>query len=156
MRKRLLFLFCSLGILTGLAQSKNDVVVWKKDGSSFICSLAEKPKITYASNYYTITTGDSKTEILFTDVWRVTFYDDMSSGIKSELATVPVISVNGENIEVKGATAGETVSLYSFSGKLLKQAKADASGNASLSISSFPKGIYIINSKLTSLKITKK
>ena len=156
MRKRLLFLFLTLGCLTGLAQSKNDVVVWKKDGSSFICALADRPKITYASSYYTITTNESKTELLFTDVWKITFYEDESSSVKSELANKPSISIAGDNIEVKDAGTGETISLYSVSGSLLMQVKTDNSGMATLSISSFPKGIYIIHSKITSLKITKK
>ena len=156
MRKKLLLLFISLGYLTGFAQSENDVVVWKKDGSCFICALADKPKITYASNYYTITANDSKTELLFTDVWKITFYEDESSNVKSELADKPSISIAGDNIEIKDASAGETISLYSVSGNLLKQAHTDKSGRATLSISSFPKGIYIIHSKITSLKITKK
>ena len=156
MRRLLLILFFCSAYLANFAQSINDVVVWKKNGDSFICSLAEKPKITYENNYYTIKSSENKTEILFTDIWKVTFYKNESTKVQNELAEKSSLSFKGDDVSVKGAKPNELVALYSVSGKLIAKERVNSFGDATLSLSSLPNGIYIIKTSFSNFKITKK
>jgi hypothetical protein len=57
---------------------------------------------------------------------------------------------------VEGLRQGDTVTLYTADGKTLTSVEADSNGRASVSLSSLPKGIFILRTPTQSYKIINK
>ncbi len=75
-----------------------------------------------------------------------------STGIENVIKDGSVKMENG-CVVFSGLNAGSTVSVYQQDGRLIKDSKADAGGNAIVELSGMPKGVLIIHSNKTDIKI---
>ena len=69
-----------------------------------------------------------------------------------KLETRVAVMENG-CVVFSGLNAGSTVSVYQQDGRLIKGCKADANGKAIVELSGLPKGVLIIHSNKTDIKI---
>ena len=113
-----------------LADEVRFLVVNGKDGTNTTFALSDNPKVSCKSGELTVTAG-------------------------SRTFTLGHGSVKMENgcVVFSGLNAGSTVSVYQQDGRLIKDSKADADGNAIVELSGMPKGVLIIHSNKTDIKI---
>lgn len=88
-----------------------------------------------------------KIEATNTGIDKVTA--EASTGLKAS------VNADGTSVLVSGAAAG-TVAVYSVSGEKLAETAASADGNATLSVSSFPAGVYVVKAANGSTKLLKR
>ena len=85
----------------------------------------------------------------------VSYYDfpASSTGIQENQHALPLIS-NGHVVFSK-LPADSNVNIYTVDGKQLRRYAADRSGNVDIDLTTLPKGVYVISSPITKIKITK-
>ena len=88
-------------------------------------------------------------------VFNILFYylfEEEPTGIENVMKDGNVKMENG-CVAFSGLDAGSAVSVYQQDGRLIKDSKADADGNAIVELSGMPKGVLIIHSNKTDIKI---
>ena len=159
MKKRLFFLTVMLiAFLTATfaGNESNTLIINQKNGGKIVLALEKKPVITFQGETLMITaTGSSSYSISMADVQSYTF-DDTSTDIASlkVAGNLPVIR-NGHVIFQK-MNQGQTVDIYSVDGKMLSSIKVCDNGLADLDLSTLPKGVIIIKSPYTQIKVNNK
>lgn len=134
----------------------NTLIINQKGGGQIVLALEKKPVITFQGETLIITaTGSSSYSISMADVQSYTF-DDTSTDIASlkENSNLPVIQ-NGHVIFQK-MNQGQSVGVYSADGKMVSSVKVCDNGSADLDLSTLPKGIVIIKSPYTQIKVNNK
>lgn len=159
MKKRLLIFTVMLTAFLMAAfagNESNTLIINQKSGGQIVLALEKKPVITFQGETLIITaTGSSSYSISMADVQSYTF-DDTSTGIASlkEDGNLPVIQ-NGHVIFQK-MTQGQSVDVYSADGKMVSSVKVCENGSADLDLTTLPKGIIIIKSPYTQIKVNNK
>lgn len=134
-----------------LADGVRFLVVNGKDGSKTTFALSDNPKVSCKSGELTVIAG-SRTFILgLADVQNYLFEEEFT-GIENVMQDGSVKMENG-CVVFSGLNAESAVSVYLQDGRLIKESKTDAGGNAIVEMSNLPKGILIIHSNKTDIKI---
>ena len=134
-----------------LADGVQFLVVNGKDGSKTTFALSDNPKVSCKSGELTVI-ADSRTFTLgLADVQNYLFEEE-PTGIENVMKDGNVKMENG-CVAFSGLDAGSAVSVYQQDGRLIKDSKADADGNAIVELSGMPKGVLIIHSNKTDIKI---
>jgi hypothetical protein len=134
-----------------LADGVRFLVVNGKDGTKTTFALSDNPKVSCKSGELTVTAGSRTFTLGLADVQNYQFAEE-STGIENVIKDGSVKMENG-CVVFSGLNAGSLVSVYLQDGRLLRDCKADGSGNAVVELSSMPKGILIIHSNKTDIKI---
>ena len=86
--------------------------------------------------------------------------DDVRNYVFSEVATSITEAMKNSGVKqengcvvLNGLSAGSVVSAYMQDGRLAKECKADANGKAVVNMTDLPKGIVILHSNKTDIKI---
>lgn len=140
-------------------------------GVTFLFSNGEKASFAFASKPIIEVTADglivSSTSAAavvyqFADVQKFYFEDDVvETGISqvdgAESAQRPMFKYADGVVSVSGLLAGSNLVVSSVNGSLLKAAKADCGGNASVDLSGQPAGVYVVSTGSgVSFKLLKK
>ncbi len=140
-------------------------------GVTFLFSNGEKASFAFASKPTIEVTADglmvSSTSAAavayqFADVQKFYFEDNVvETGIShvdgAESAQRPVFHYADGVVSVSGLLSGSNLVVSSVNGSLLKAAKADGQGNASVDLNSQPAGVYVVSTGSgVSFKILKK
>lgn len=155
----MLTMLMGIGAVSGFAANPDDGVwVEQLDGTRQGFLFAEKPVITYTTDNLVMTTTVAMAEFPFAVIKRVYFDDDISTAIRNVVqpdGTAPLIRVTSDGVQLSGFAAKTAVSIYDTSGQLLTHEHAAADGTLMVNFSAHPKGIYIIKTNQTTLKIQK-
>ena len=156
MRKRLLLTFVALMFMaTTLSFAESQLKVWKKDKSTVLFALSEKPVTTFRNNMLVIKTSTATVEYPLADVLRYT-YEGVETGIESiESENSVLYKQERDKLSLSNLKKGTVVYLYNANGNLLDIQKSD--GNTiTVSIASRPKGVYIVKCANETIKLMKR
>ena len=154
MRTRLFIIATMLAALPWaecLADGVRFLVVNGKDGTKTTFALSDNPKVSCKSGELTVTAGSRTFTLGLADVQNYLFAEE-STGIENVIKDGSVKMENG-CVVFSGLNAGSIVSVYQQDGRLIKGCKADANGKAIVELSGLPKGVLIIHSNKTDIKI---
>lgn len=134
-----------------LADGVRFLVVNGRDGTKMTFALADNPKVSCKSGELTVIAGSRTFTLGLADVQNYQFAEE-PTGIENVIKDGSVKMENG-CVVFCGLNAGSTVSVYLQDGRLIKESKTDADGNAIVDLSNLPKGVLIIHSNKTDIKI---
>lgn len=134
-----------------LADGVRFLVVNGRDGTKMTFALADNPKVSCKSGELTVIAGSRTFTLGLADVQNYQFAEE-STGIENVIKDGSVKMENG-CVVFCGLNAGSTVSVYLQDGRLIKESKTDVDGNAFVDLSNLPKGVLIIHSNKTDIKI---
>ena len=134
-----------------LADGVRFLVVNGRDGTKMTFALADNPKVSCKSGELTVIAGSRTFTLGLADVQNYLFAEE-ATGIVNVIKDGSVKMENG-CVVFCGLNAGSTVSVYLQDGRLIKECKTDADGNAIVDLSNLPKGVLIIHSSKTDIKI---
>ena len=133
------------------ADGAHFLVVNSKDGTKTTFALADKPKVSFVDGELSIVSNSKKFAMNIADVKNYTFEEE-STGIGKVIKNGNAKVENGCVI-FSGMTAGSKVSAYTQDGRLIKECTANANGTAFIDLSTLPKGIIILHSSKTDIKV---
>ena len=123
-------------------------------GKPIIFALLEKPVITYQNNLLVVATSKETVEIPVGDISSIVF-----SGTSTAIHNL----MSEGKPQVKGGLAyfsdlkpGTLVYVFTSDGKNIAKVKADYNGTAQVSLSDFPKGVYLLKAGKQTIKIINK
>lgn len=134
-----------------LADGARFLVVNSKDGTKTTFALADEPKISFVDGELSIVSNSKKFAMNIANVKNYAFAEE-STGIGKVIKNGNVKVENGCVI-FSGMTAGSKVSAYTQDGRLIKECTANANGTAFIDLSILPKGIIILHSGKTDIKV---
>lgn len=144
-------MLAALPLVECLADGVRFLVVNGRDGTKMTFALADNPKVSCKSGELTVIAGSRTFTLGLADVQNYQFAEE-STGIENVIKDGSVKMENG-CVVFCGLNAGSTVSVYLQDGRLIKESKTDADGNAIVDLSNLPKGVLIIHSNKTDIKI---
>lgn len=147
----LLLLYC----LCSIAQTKR-VVLETSFGERMICHFSENPKVVHNDKTLTLTTTRVTITYQASEVTKVYIDGDSSSGISGTPVEKGKPMLSEDAIYMSGLSVSEQVRVYTTKGKLISSHLASNYGNLTISLNNLSKGLYIINTKSQSFKITRK
>ena len=157
MKKLILSSLLSIFALAANAASTY-VTVQLVNGSMYSFLLADFPVITYADGDLVVN-GDAATSYAISGVQNYHFSDadeTVETGVSETIKnSLQIIALDKDLIQIKGATAGAKVSLFSAAGVEYKGLSADMDGAAQVELPQ-AKGVYIINVDGKSFKVIRK
>lgn len=137
---------------------KTYLVVSQTDGSESTFGLETNPVITYGKESIIVTCNGDVLELSLKDVADYHFKVEKAATnvelIKDKVDVEDKPHFSFEQAEFKGLKPRERVAIFSINGQLVKQVLADELGVAAIEMKALPKGIYIIKTARTSIKIT--
>ncbi len=142
-------LFSLVSYASGDAAS---VTVKQKGGNKTVLELSANPVITFEEEEMVVTTDFTRIMIPLDDIVEYTV-NEVASGIKG-VSVAPQFQ-NGR-VVLHDIPQGTSIGVYTMEGKLVMRQVADATASAEISISSLPKGVYIISVSGKSFKIINK
>lgn len=136
-------------------------VVWLDNGGQISYPLTERPKVTRSGGTLTVSTTATTVEYAESEVHKFTLSDtglgDVEGGVGSIAAVHEgELSRNGDSIELRGFSAGTSVSVYSVSGQRVLSERVGADGALSLDLSPLRSGIYLVTTGSITHKIIKR
>ena len=137
-----------------LADNVRYLVVNAKDGTSTTFALTDEPKVLCKAGKLEIVNKGTTFTMSLADVKNYAFSDE-STGIAPVKKDDNIRMVNG-SVVFNGLSADSKISAYTQDGRLLKDFKADANGTVVVDLSGLPKGIVILHSNNTDIKILNK
>lgn len=137
-----LYLILLLFLVTVQSWAFNSLVFMSKDGTKVVFDFSERITITFSGNTVNVKTPTKTFECVFDDFEEMKL-DETVTKIEEE-AMPGSVTMNGDQISIRGLVMNTSVAIYSVSGQLLKQAVASPEGTLCIDISSLPKGTYVI------------
>lgn len=144
-------MLAALPLVECLADGVQFLVVNGKDGTKTTFALADNPKVSCKDGELSVVAGSRTFTLSLADVQNYLFSVE-STGIEEVMKDGSVKLENG-CVVFSGLNAGGVVNVYLQDGRLIKGLKADAGGNAVVRLTDLPKGVLIIHSNKTDIKI---
>lgn len=134
-------------------QAQEVLVIHLQAGGDASFALAQQPVITLEGESMVVKGSQINYSVPISDV---AYYHFAASGTDIQQPQMannkPVIS-NG-HVQFSGLAAGSRVCVYTIDGKQLGSYRADDSGCVDVDVTTLSKGIYVLKSPTTSIKIT--
>jgi hypothetical protein len=140
------FPFCE-----ALADGVHFLVVSAKDGTKTTFALADEPRVSCKDGKLEIVNKGTTFSLNLADVRNYAFLEN-STGIV-EVEKERNLRMENGSVVFHDLPSGSMVSAYMQDGRQVKECKADANGTAVVDLSSLPKGIVILHSNKTDIKI---
>lgn len=133
------------------------IIIDLATGESVEITLADNPKITYDGNNIKIVSETIDVQYTLSELSKVRMGDvDNSTDISNVANTEGNIEFNRDFLRFSGYDVNEEIKIFSISGTLMSTHKVSTYGTTTISLDSFPKGIYLISVKNETIKINKK
>lgn len=153
MRKVLLTLSM---LIVGIVQAANfSFVVWTNDGEQIAYDLDVRPKLSYRADMLILSTIDETVEYPKTGIAKFTLQSKQSQLECNVIENNPITQVGGR-IFLNGCQSGTLVRICDINGRVLFIKSIDDTGTMEISLTEYPKGIYIISVNKFTYKIIKK
>lgn len=147
----LVIILSAMPFMEALADGVRFLVVNAKDGTKTTFALTEEPKITFSEGELSVVSSSRAFSISLAAIQNYAFSEE-STGIDEVIKDGRFKLENGF-VVVNGLSAGSKVSAYMQDGKLIRESKADSNGMTVFDLSGLPKGILILQSNKTSIKV---
>ena len=133
------------------------LVIETADGSKTVFALSANPELTFSGQTMLLNVGAQSHSFEIADVAQYYFEDDVTAIDKLGAVKLRLRHAGNNKIIVEGLSPTSDVRLYSVDGSQMPVITTVADGKAIISLSSLPKGIYIISAnKNQNIKIYKK
>ena len=151
----LIILWFACSVVSYSQNATQKLVVWLNNETKDYYELAEQPKTSFNGNILNISTNSVSTSYQLENVLRYTYegavtkispLKDKSKGFRQK----------DDGIVLENMPSGIKIQVYNTEGVLLKSLTTDGSPDTEISLTGYPKGIYIINIDGHSIKIKKK
>ena len=147
MKKKAFFLFLWLLLPQVLLAKVNAVVVHQTNGTKTMFMLADAPVVTYSGNTLVLRTATKEASMPVEGIENVTFED------YSVPTLIDEATITSDGILFRQLAAGSEVRVYTVDGKTVSTLKADGNGFVALDLSALPKGVLIIRTPDTTIKV---
>ena len=139
-------------------KSGKTLVVLTKDGGKTEFVLSEKPKVLFEGKSLRITSSKADVTYTLSDILRFTYINTDPTGINqlAETEDPTEVSYQDGTLVLSQLKEGTVVGVYSLDGKKVQQLRASHKGTYRLSLSSLPKGVYIVKADTITYKIMKR
>ena len=157
MRTKLIFIaliLATLPLCEVLANGVRYLVVNAKDGTMTSFAFADEPKVSCKEGKLEIVSKSTTFSMSLTEVRNYAFSENLT-GI-AEVEKDRNLRMENGHVVFNGLPSGSKVSAYLQDGRLAKDFKTDANGTAVVDLSDLPKGIVILHSNKTDIKIINK
>lgn len=128
--------------------------IWQSDGKVVNIDLNEQPVTRYADGNLIVTTTKTTITYPLENVAKYTYVS--AEGIQSLEGMKSKFSQDGETLTFSGLTQGTEIAVYATSGKILRKTKVGPQSKTTISVSDFPKGVYLVKVNTVTYKITKR
>jgi len=134
------------------------LVVTTKNGVRTEFLLTEKPYVKFEGQNLHITSSKADVTYALADIANFTYLNTDPTGITelSKMDDPTEISYQEGTLVLSQLKKGSVVGIYTLDGKLVQQIKADRRRTYRLSLSSLPKGVYIVRADTITTKIMKR
>lgn len=151
--KRFFILMAMMVLANGIcmADGVRFLVVNAKDGTKTTFAMADEPKVLCKAGELTIVSKSTTFTLSLADVRNYVFSEE-STGIIEAMKDGDFKLENG-CVVLNGLSAGSVVSAYMQDGRLAEEFKTDTNGTVVVDLSGLPKGIVILHSNKTDIKI---
>ena len=146
MKAKTLILFLWLLLPQVLMAQVNAVVVNMTNGAKTVFLLVDTPVITYSESNLIVRTANKEVSVPVTDIVNVTL-EERSALTKIESA------FTADGVLFRQLPADTDVRVYTIDGKAVCTQKVDSDGSAGLDLSRLPKGVLIIKTPETTIKV---
>ena len=159
MRTRKIILILALLAVSIGSKAVNGVWVERIDGRKQCFLFADYPVITYTADHLVMTTTTATVEFPITDLRRYYFTGDGEAtatairNVEQSDGMAPLIRMTAGGAQLSGFAPQTAVDIYDTAGRLLDRRQTAPDGTLTVSLSDQPKGIYIIKTNQTTLKI---
>jgi len=144
MKSFLLFLWMLLP--QALLAHVNAVVVNMTDGTKAEFMLADEPVVTYSGNYLVLKTATKEVSVSVTSIINLSFVDRYTP---TKIESAPT----ADGVLFRQLPAGSEIRVFTVDGKSVCTQKADSDGSVGLDLSRLPKGVLIIKTPETTIKV---
>lgn len=151
MLKNIFLIFASMIGLSCYAEKKACVVIHETQGQTAF-ALEQRPVVSFTETDVKMVCGDTEVLYPLTNGLKLTIEDTDIETSVMDVTDTP-FTITSSDITVRGC---KSLSLYTLDGKVLVAGKADLDGMATISISKFTRGTYIIKTDNKAFKIIKK
>ena len=152
--KKLKFLFTMLVLMVTVSASAEGmqyVVFDLKDGTQTVIALQDKPVITCQGGELKVTVaGEEKVSAPLGDVAKY-YFSDTPLGIFEIAEEKPRIEMG--HLYIAHAKAGDVVRVYTSDGRMAGTYRMADNGSADIDLTTLGKGLYIVKTPKTSIKI---
>ena len=152
--KKLKFLFTMLVLMataSASAEGMQYVVFDLKDGSQTAIALQDKPVITCQGGELKVSVaGQEKVSAPLGDVAKY-YFSDTPLGIFEMTEEKPLIEMG--HLYIAQAKAGDVVRVYTTDGRMAGSYRIADNGSADIDLTTLGKGLYIVKTPKTSIKI---
>lgn len=128
------------------------LVVNLNDGSTASFALADDPVITNTTSELQVTTTENSIKVAFADLKNYQFTSELA-GISEEVMPDETYRVNCNVVYINGVKPETVVRAFSLDGKYVAEVKADEDGHATIDLSAFSSGVYMISYNNKGIKI---
>lgn len=134
------------------------LLVHHASGKMVACQLADRPKLDVTTEKVSLVSGRTSLTLDVMQNTRITFCKESELPTKLEEAKAEVgrIWFDGEMLRAEGLKAGALVLVYDANGRQVLKGVADSDGRAQLPMTALAKGVYVVKSDLTTLKVSKR
>ena len=155
--RKTLFLLCLMIFAQTASATGKLLVIETTDGSKAVFSLSANPELTFSGQTMLLNVGAQSHSFEIANVAQYYFENDASAIDEMESVKMRLRYTGSDKVVIEGISQNANVKLYSTSGTLINGSVATTNGQAVISLSSLPKGIYIISvNKNQSIKIHKR
>ena len=154
MKKIVLLIGLLLSFGECLADGVRYLVVNAKDGSQATFALADEPRISFENGELIVLSSSQSFSLNLDEVQNYAFAEQATA--IAQVVEQGDVKIENGFVIFHGLTADSSVSVYSQDGKLVKTCKANDKGTAVVDLSDLSKGILILHSNNTNIKIINK
>lgn len=128
------------------------LVIDLTDGSQTVVALADQPSITCQAGELKVTVaGEDKLTAALDQVRHYAFSAEVPTSIQS--FAMPSSRFELGHVYLSNVEQNETVRVFSASGRLVKSVRIGDNGTADIDLTDQGKGLYIVKSKHSSIKV---
>lgn len=141
----ILFLFLQIYVANLWAIGDKTLIVELQEGNKTEFVLSRSPILTFANKVLQIEISGSSNNFEINNVKQF-YFDDASTGISPiSSSNMKIISQDNNHIVIEGINETDKVHIYSVDGKMMNNRVKVNRNRAEISLTSLPKGIYLIN-----------
>lgn len=138
-----------------LAEEKNALVIYLKDGTSTTVLLDELPVATFSEGRLKVSSPGLSLEVPRTKVARFVYAYVDPTELNAHKMGIPGSSLVDGVLSLSGLQPGAVVCLYFNNGRLLDEVAAPADGCVNILLSAYPSGVYMLQIDGLTYKFTK-
>lgn len=140
---------------SAVAEERNALIIWAKDGTQVAYALNEEPKVTFTENSMVISSKGIEVDYPLQDMARFTYGNEVNAVIDLKTDKSP-FKLDGESLLFLALRPNSTVSVYSQNGTLVSQKTVRQGGEYVFPIGNLANGVYVVKVNGVTYKFLKR